>query len=78
MYTRTRPSHEVVDFNPSDLLTPERAAAVLGLSPRTLAAWRGWRRNILPYVKVGGRVRYRRQDVAAFLSSRRRAVAVEE
>lgn len=78
MYTRHSPSHEVMDFIPSDLLTPWRAAAALGVSQRTLAAWRGLRRNMLPYVKVGGRIRYRRRDVEAFLSNRRRAIAGEE
>lgn len=57
-------------FAPGDLLTPDQVAAALGLSHRTLAAWRSSRRNPLPYVKVGSRVRYRQQDVAAWLESR--------
>ena len=52
---------------PADLLTPDQVATALGLSHRTLAAWRSSGRNPLPYVKVGSRVRYRRQDVAAWL-----------
>ena len=59
-------------LSPSDLLTPDQVAAALGLSHRTLAAWRSSRRNPLPYVKVGSRVRYRRQDVAAWLAGRLR------
>lgn len=58
--------------SPSDLLTPDQVAAALGLSHRTLAAWRSTRRNPLPYVKVGSRVRYRRQDVAAWLAGQLR------
>lgn len=54
----------------SDLLTPDQAAAALGLSHRTLAAWRSSRRNPLPWVKVGSRVRYRRSDLLAWIESR--------
>lgn len=53
----------------ADLFTPEQVAAALGVSHRTLAAWRSTRRNPLPYVKVGRLVRYRRQDVTAWLES---------
>lgn len=60
---------EALPLCPTDLLTPDQLAAALGLSHRTLAAWRSNRRNPLPYVKVGSRVRYRRQDVAAWLES---------
>lgn len=60
---------EAVLLSPTDLLTPDQVATALGLSHRTLAAWRSNRRNPLPYVKVGSRVRYRRQDVAAWLES---------
>lgn len=60
---------EALPLSPTDLLTPDQVAAALGLSHRTLAAWRSSRRNPLPYVKVGSRVRYRRQDVAAWLQS---------
>lgn len=58
-----------VSLSPSDLLTPDQVAAALGLSHRTLAAWRSKRRHPLAWVKVGSRVRYRRQDVAAWLES---------
>ncbi|MBF0638154.1 helix-turn-helix domain-containing protein [Pseudomonas protegens] len=53
----------------ADLLTPAQVATTLGLSHRTLAAWRSSRRNPLPYLKVGSRVRYRSQDVSAWLES---------
>lgn len=54
----------------SDLMTPEEAARHLGVSSRTLATWRSTGRHGLPYIKVGARVRYRRQDLDAWLSSR--------
>lgn len=64
---------DVLPLTPADLLTPDQVAAALGLSHRTLAAWRSSRCNPLPYLKVGSRVRYRRQDVAAWLESRVRS-----
>lgn len=54
----------------SELLTPEEAALHLGVSSRTLATWRSTGRHALPYVKVGARVRYRRQDLDTWLTSR--------
>lgn len=67
----------IVPLSPSatDLLTPDQVAATLGLSHRTLAAWRSSRRNPLPYVKVGSRVRYRPKDVSTWLESRTRSAA---
>ena len=60
---------DALSLCPTDLLTPDQVAAALGLSHRTLAAWRSKRRHPLAWVKVGSRVRYRRQDVAAWLES---------
>lgn len=68
---------EALTLSPSDLLTPDQVAAALGLSHRTLAAWRSSRRNPLPYVKVGSRVRYRRQDVATWLQGRLHTCSTE-
>lgn len=52
------------------LKTPAEAAALLGVSPGTLSVWRSTKRYPLTYVKVGSKVRYREQDIAAFLESR--------
>ena len=49
------------------LLTPDDAAKMLGVEPGTLAVWRCTRRYPLPWVKVGRCVRYRPEDVAAFI-----------
>ncbi|WP_338138331.1 helix-turn-helix domain-containing protein [Pseudomonas simiae] len=54
----------------ADLLTTDQVANALGLSSRTLAAWRSSRSTSLPYIKTGSRVRYRSQDVVAWLESR--------
>ena len=62
-------------LNPVDLLTTDQVATALGLSSRTLAAWRSSRSSSLPYVKTGSRVRYRSQDVVAWLESQLRSPA---
>lgn len=51
------------------LLTPEEAAAILRLSPRSLERWR-YARNGPPYVRVMGSVRYEAASLEAWLRSR--------
>jgi hypothetical protein len=46
----------------SRLLTEAEAAELLRLRPATLRRWR-WARKNLPYVKIGGAVRYREIDL---------------
>ena len=43
-----------------------------GLSPSTLERWRHKRKGP-PHLKIGGRVRYRLQDIEAFEAGSRRA-----
>ena len=52
------------------LLTPDQAAALLGLSAETLNVWRCTKRYKLPYVKTGRLVRYRLSDITQFIESR--------
>lgn len=60
---------EVVErIAPTGLLNPSQAAAYLGIKPATLAVWRSTNRRKLAFVKVGGNVRYRRQDLDQFIS----------
>ncbi|MEP5599036.1 helix-turn-helix domain-containing protein [Parasphingorhabdus sp.] len=56
-------------FKPN-LMTPEQVGEYLGVSIETLNVWRCTKRYNLPYVKAGRLVRYRLQDVEAFVSSR--------
>lgn len=50
------------------LLTTAQATELLGLAPGTLATWR-WRKTVrLPFIRVGGSVRYRLADIEAFLA----------
>lgn len=63
------------------LLRSDAAAAILGLQPQTLRAWR--LRGFGPrYVRVGhgdrGRVFYRHEDLVAWLESRTFASTSEE
>ena len=52
------------------LLTPKTVSHILGITVGTLAVWRATNRYDLPYVKSGRLVRYREEDVEAFISSR--------
>lgn len=52
------------------LLTKEDVSRILGITVGTLAVWRTTKRYNLPYVKSGRLIRYREQDVQAFINSR--------
>ena len=53
-----------------ELLTTKQASAYLQISVGTLAVWRTNNTYNIPYIKCGGRVRYRRADLDAWLASR--------
>ncbi|MCE5267216.1 MAG: helix-turn-helix domain-containing protein [Planctomycetaceae bacterium] len=55
---------------PSPLVDEKRAAEILGITPGTLSVWRCVRRYNLPYTKIGRAVRYRVEDLEAFVRSR--------
>lgn len=67
-----------MDTNFSNLLTPQQCGEILGgagdpISISTLAHWRSNNSYPeLPWLKIGGAIRYRREDVEAFLRSRLR------
>ena len=67
---------EIVMVNANDisrsalLLSPKKAATVLGVSKETLAVWRCTQRYDLPYVKVGRLVRYQLPDIQKFITDR--------
>lgn len=48
------------------LLTENEAANLLALSAKTLRRWR-WAGKGPEFVKLGGAVRYRAEDIAAFI-----------
>jgi excisionase family DNA binding protein len=57
---------------PPQLLTQEQVAQRLGIKPATLQIWRVTGRYRLPFVKCGRLVRYREEDVCAFIENRTR------
>jgi predicted DNA-binding transcriptional regulator AlpA len=57
------------------LLTEREAAQLLGKNHHTLAIWRCTKRYPLPFVKIGGSIRYLLSDVEAFIESGRAATA---
>ena len=53
-----------------ELLSPTEVAALLRVSLSALATWRSTRRYNLVFIRVGRRIRYRREDVDKFLEAR--------
>ena len=60
-----------MDILNNKLLTPQQASERLGVAAQTLQLWRTTGRYDLPYVKVGSNVRYKPEDIDAFIESRR-------
>jgi excisionase family DNA binding protein len=52
----------------SELLSREEAARYLGVSASTLAVWKSTGRYLLPVVKIGRLVKYRKRDLDAFIA----------
>jgi excisionase family DNA binding protein len=52
------------------LLTPDEVANYLGVEHGTLAVWRCTGRYNLPHIKIGSKVRYRMEDIEAFIEER--------
>lgn len=50
------------------LITPREASRFLGVATHTLAIWRVYKKN-LPFVKVGGRIRYLLSDIDSFIAN---------
>jgi excisionase family DNA binding protein len=52
------------------LLTRKEAAAMLGISPDTLAYWKCKKKNHLPIVRVGSLAQYKISDLHRFVKER--------
>ena len=52
---------------PSYLLKPSEAARYLGVDVGTLSVWRSTQRYNLTFLKIGGAVRYRLEDLDMFI-----------
>jgi len=55
------------------LLTENEAAAYLDVTTGTLAVWRSTGRYKIPFIKVGRNVRYKQDDLDAWLNQRTRS-----
>jgi hypothetical protein len=53
--------------DPEDMIEADQAATLLQVRPQTLAAWRSQGRGPA-YYKVGRLVRYRRQEIGAYIA----------
>ena len=51
------------------LLTQEEAAKYLGTTVGTLNTWRHLGKQKIPYVRWGNRIRYRREDLDAWIQA---------
>ena len=52
-----------------ELLDTIEAGAYLKTPPKTLVAWRCTKRVKVPFVKIGGNIRYRKSDLDEFILS---------
>ena len=53
-----------------ELYDTPAAADYLGVKPHSLEVWRSSGRYSIPFIRVGGRVRYRRDALDTFLAER--------
>jgi hypothetical protein len=56
----------------TELLSGERAGALIDVTAGTLSVWRSTGRYSIPFIKIGRKVRYRKSDLLAWLESRTR------
>lgn len=60
-----------MEVDMENLLSTKDAAAYLALRPGTLATWRSQGRSPIPFVRIGRAVRYRIEDLVAFVEEQR-------
>lgn len=65
----TKPKLKPIALDTLEVFTPAEAAEFLRLKVDTLRIWRRDRRGP-KHTKVGGRVRYRREDLEKYLKAR--------
>ena len=71
--TTTHTAH----MNTRPLLSPAEAAEILGLKVETLSVWRSTKRYPLPFVRIGRSIKYKAEDVLAFIEARTEGVGQE-
>lgn len=60
-----------MDDRKTQLVTPRQAAEFLTVKESSLSVWRCTGRYDLPFVKIGGAVRYDLRDLEAFIEARK-------
>lgn len=55
----------------NELLDTHDVAAMLGLTAQTVHRWRYEDAPSLPFFRIGGRIRYKREDVEAYIEANR-------
>ncbi|MBR3677124.1 MAG: pentapeptide repeat-containing protein [Alphaproteobacteria bacterium] len=78
IYKKQGKESNLPDNNPeikynSNLMTTEDAAKYLKLKPNTLERWRTQYPDRLPFVKIGRTVKYRLEDLQAYVSDNRKS-----
>lgn len=63
-------STSVIDAQNNSQLSTTDAASYLGITTGTLNVWRCTKRHLIPYIKVGRLVKYRKADLDNWLESR--------
>ena len=52
------------------LLNPKEASEYLGVKESTMAVWRCKKTYSIPYIKVGGLIRYEKKDLDKWIKTR--------
>jgi hypothetical protein len=55
-------------FDENELVDPKTATEILQVGPNTLSKWRHYGDDRIPFVKAGGRIRYKRSDLQTYLN----------
>ena len=59
------------------LISPQELAQYLGVSVNSLAVWRTNKTYPIPYIKVGGKIRYDIDDINQWLNNRKNNTIAE-
>lgn len=59
------------------LISPKELAEYLGISINSLAVWRTNKTYPIPYIKVGGKIRYDLDDINQWLNNRKNNIISE-
>ena len=60
--------NSLIDPELEPLIGPDEVGHILNQKAGTLARWRCTGRVLIPYVKIGGRVKYKPSDIKAFIA----------